>query len=237
VSRIASYHSNHHEDRRWHFECTQAGFVPNRCEWQSWTEYDDPINVQCSGSNAVLTGFRSVHSNHREDRRWSYLCCSSNDRCMWTGWINYWDAWMDYYVQSGWHIAGIQSYHSNHREDRLWQLRICTDPTTRSAVQGNEGNGTIVDEPALYDCEQTMECLKFGGICRPEGEGWELDEEDEENEYEDRLNGDDKKGKGKKGKGRGRGKGKGKKKGKGMKENKKQNLCKPGCECIKSKSG
>ena len=68
ITGAHSYHSNHHEDRRWRFRycylksgyvahsCTKTGYVNN---WDANIAYTVP-------SNHILTGFNSHHSNHHE---------------------------------------------------------------------------------------------------------------------------------------------------------------------------
>jgi len=128
IKRIESYHSNHHEDRRWHFECSYDVQRAGHCHWTGWLNgWDAELRYNCP-NNGYIAGLNSYHDNHREDRRWRVLCCVAIpglEDCKWTGYINGWDAHMNYNVPSGRVINGLYSHHSNHREDRIWRVYEC----------------------------------------------------------------------------------------------------------------
>lgn len=73
---IESYHINKNEDRA--FKITCARWVDVRrgmCKWTGWlNNYDQAVDYSCE-PNKAISGFRSVHHNGYEDRRWELLCC------------------------------------------------------------------------------------------------------------------------------------------------------------------
>ena len=121
--RVFSLHSNHHEDRRWQWGCKRV--LPSRtrehCHWyQNVNDFDQPMFFMC-GQNMYLKGIKSHHSNHHEDRRWSFYCCGSpgfiTKSCFNTGYVNKWDGDLRFEVtHPGQVISGVYSYHNNHRE-------------------------------------------------------------------------------------------------------------------------
>lgn len=76
-----------------------------------------------------MVGMYSVHSNHREDRRFQYLYRSWGYGMLrrnrwWSSWSS-WDAKI-HVARSNAVMVNLWSYHNNHREDRRfrpqWQL-------------------------------------------------------------------------------------------------------------------
>lgn len=128
IKRIVSEHNNHHEDRRWHFEC---GDVPKngKCNWNGqWLNgFDGDLNYVLPG-NGYLIGVHSYHNSHHEDRRWKFAYCempSGFEDCKWTGYANGWDGYMNYKVPQARVIHGAYSYHHNRHEDRKWKFLEC----------------------------------------------------------------------------------------------------------------
>ncbi|KAM4613100.1 uncharacterized protein ACJ7VT_011284 isoform 2-T2 [Polymixia lowei] len=76
VAGVYSYHSNRHEDRRWQlYCCTAPRFVTFECQETPEVNYwDEYFNWYVPGAN-YMTGFRSHHSNKKEDRRWRFKYC------------------------------------------------------------------------------------------------------------------------------------------------------------------
>ena len=120
--RVASVHSNHHEDRVWTWECrnvVSSGHISG-CSSQGYANYwDSPMNFMCP-VNQYIAGVESHHDNGREDRRWKFTCCGIHHRitysCRQTGYVNDWDAPMNFYANHGEVITGVFSYHDNGRE-------------------------------------------------------------------------------------------------------------------------
>ena len=76
LTDIKSEHSNEHEDRRFEFECSKFdGMETNYCHaTELVNNWDEEFNFSC-GSQHVLTGMASFHSNEYEDRLFIFICC------------------------------------------------------------------------------------------------------------------------------------------------------------------
>jgi len=87
MTGLASYHSNHHEDRRWRVLCCNALTPLHQCHWSGYTNgWDGPMDARI-GNNAVFTGITSTHSNHKEDRLYRFHICSKKPiNGNWGGW-------------------------------------------------------------------------------------------------------------------------------------------------------
>ena len=120
--KVASVHSNHHEDRAWTWECrnvVSSGSVSG-CSSSGYANYWDlPMNFMCP-ANQYIAGVKSYHSNSREDRRWKFTCCSISNHitvsCRQTDYVNNWDAPLNFQANKGEVITGVFSYHDNKRE-------------------------------------------------------------------------------------------------------------------------
>ncbi|XP_028401918.1 hemagglutinin/amebocyte aggregation factor-like [Dendronephthya gigantea] len=129
ISGITSFHSNHHEDRSWSFQCRHNRKITPSCVWSGWVNsYDNELLFQCP-YKGVISGVHSKHNNHHEDRLFDFLCCSTKAKwlsnCRWTGYVNTWDGSMNYVVPWNYVLVGAKSHHNNRREDRIWQYRVC----------------------------------------------------------------------------------------------------------------
>jgi hypothetical protein len=120
--KVASVHSNPHEDRAWLWQCRDvvgSGYVSGCSETGYVNKFDLPMNYMCP-ANQYIAGVYSYHDNGREDRRWKFTCCAIPNRitisCRQTGYVNYWDAPMDFEADQGEVITGVYSYHDNGRE-------------------------------------------------------------------------------------------------------------------------
>jgi len=76
IAGVKSIHANHSEDRRFDFYC--ASYRPSPTpESGRWTDYvndwDEPVLFTCE-PGYYIAGIGSVHANHSEDRRFSFLC-------------------------------------------------------------------------------------------------------------------------------------------------------------------
>merc|ERR1711872_793282 len=131
INRLYSIHDNHHEDRRWGFDCKDVKeWTYSECHWSGYVnDYDEYLFYNCPQEGALITGMESVHNNHHEDRRWNYKCCNvaktSTHGCYHSMHINNMDGPMDYKVQDGYWISGLESEHDSHHEDRVWRLELC----------------------------------------------------------------------------------------------------------------
>jgi len=129
LNRLASYHHNGTEDRRWRAGCQWFRWGLKSCRRSGWVNnWRQTINYVCP-SGKVLAGMYSYHWNAREDRRWRFDCCAMKAkrlyRCRWTGYINNWDGRMDYTIPNHYVISRIWSHYHSGRRDRRWRLIIC----------------------------------------------------------------------------------------------------------------
>ncbi|XP_046382093.2 hemagglutinin/amebocyte aggregation factor-like [Haliotis rufescens] len=129
IASWESYHSNHHEDRRYKFTCQKTPSLSGRCRWHGFVnQFDKPISFQCP-NNGVIRGVSSYHHNHFEDRRFKFLCCSLRGRhlvrCAKTGYVNTWDERFTFRMPAAHFLKGVFSIHHNHFEDRRWKFETC----------------------------------------------------------------------------------------------------------------
>ena len=90
------------------------------------TPYDDPWTEECASGHSIYR-VRSSHSNHHEDRRWSFSCRYDRkigSSCQWSGYVNNYDQSILYQCPNG-VIAGLHSKHHNHYEDRRFSFKCC----------------------------------------------------------------------------------------------------------------
>ncbi|XP_045161447.2 hemagglutinin/amebocyte aggregation factor-like [Mercenaria mercenaria] len=162
VSRVQSIHNNHREDRRYKMSCRNIPSYVRHCHSTScrWTgylnNYDDLLMYNC-GRNGYINGFRSVHNNHYEDRRWRVRCCTVRGLylhdCTHTGWTNSWDRPQYYNTPYGQITSGVLSWHKNRYEDRRWKYRICK--VRKAHCTGEPIEEDFVDIPAIADRSNT----------------------------------------------------------------------------------
>ncbi|XP_056128942.1 uncharacterized protein LOC130106735 [Lampris incognitus] len=140
LSRIASYHNNQKEDRRWSLSCKS---LPNtqKCYWSNFVNgFDKNVDFSCR-QNYVVAGVYSYHSNSHEDRRWRFYCCTApqfeTSNCQETTWMNYWDEYFNWYVPGANYLTGLKSYHRNDKEDRRWRFKYCTGQTRDTRTSSN----------------------------------------------------------------------------------------------------
>ena len=101
--RVQSVHSNSKGDRRWMWQCKRiVSGAMFSCYWsEPYTDYGQAFTFQCNETRyEVLSGVRSVHSNQKKDRKWSFYCCKSTRfcprQCRWSNYINNWGGYMHY---------------------------------------------------------------------------------------------------------------------------------------------
>jgi len=78
---VNSIHHNHHEDRKFKYQCCAMysganKLIPSRCTQSDYTQYDSVINFTVPRGNA-MTGVTSHHHNHYEDRQYSFRFCQA----------------------------------------------------------------------------------------------------------------------------------------------------------------
>ena len=119
--RVQSVHNNRREDRVWNWECRQVAHRGYPRCWHTGfvNDFDQPMFFMCN-KDQYIAGVESHHSNHHEDRRWKFLCCSvphhKTSSCRITGFVNEFDGHMNFWAGHGEVITGVFSYHDNHRE-------------------------------------------------------------------------------------------------------------------------
>lgn len=173
---VYSVHDNDKEDRTFQFKC--AHFVDTKTEScvgfdrAYVNDYDAPFEFGCKDEK-VIVGVESVHSNHKEDRRFKFHCCSivpyiftSRDlmKASWTDYLNNFDQVVTTRPKldgADAAICGISSYHSNHNEDRRFKFKYCRPSDTRVTRSERyhfyDAWETYVTN---YDSEWTAECGK-----------------------------------------------------------------------------
>ncbi|KAL2089479.1 hypothetical protein ACEWY4_014167 [Coilia grayii] len=68
-SRISSYNSDHHGDRRFSISCAPVVSSYTDCSQTNWVNHFDEAFTYTCPKNFVIAGIGSVHSNNHEDRR------------------------------------------------------------------------------------------------------------------------------------------------------------------------
>lgn len=130
ITGMKSHHDNHAEDRQFKFQmCRRFGNTGRFGSVSTLknTPYDKPFHFKC-GDGENLRALFSKHSNHHEDRTWTFQCKNTGavgKKCRWFGWLNKMDGPTDFTCPHRGIISGILSYHNNHYEDRQWKLRCC----------------------------------------------------------------------------------------------------------------
>merc|ERR1712054_525074 len=129
VSGLHSTHSNHREDRLFKPLLTTIGTSQRSHHWSGYINAWDKYFAYSCPSNMAIIGFKSYHSNHREDRRWNILCSSFNHvniaKSGWPHWQTNWDA--TWSIGCGHRpLVGLSSYHDNGKEDRRWRVQCGT---------------------------------------------------------------------------------------------------------------
>jgi len=129
VSGLHSTHSNHKEDRLFKPLLTTIGTSQRSHHWSGYINAWDKYFAYSCPSNMAIIGFKSYHSNHREDRRWNILCSSFNHvniaKSGWPHWQTNWDA--TWSIGCGHRpLVGLSSYHDNGKEDRRWRVQCGT---------------------------------------------------------------------------------------------------------------
>ena len=117
---VRSHHSDHYEDRCWHWSCRRVAVSFQIGIWTGYANnHDGPLLFQCA-PNLVLCGVRSIHSDKTEDRRWQFKCCGSHGyctkSCSLSPYLNSFDGPLKYTASLGNAIVGAFSFHSNHAE-------------------------------------------------------------------------------------------------------------------------
>jgi len=126
--------------------------------WHAWGGYlnnmDRPINWAANG-HTFISGLRSFHNNHYEDRQFSPLLTnvrSTQARKHWSGWVNNMDAYFAYSCPTNYVMSGFISYHNNHYEDRRWRFQCAHFHGLGVRNGGWPGWQTSWDRPFALGC-------------------------------------------------------------------------------------
>jgi len=136
IKRMKSTHSSGNEDRQWELTCDK---LPDNMDKYSSSmyrgkegpnSYDANFDYPKFPNNGYLIGITSVHSNHYEDRQYTFHYhysenmvlyeCSDTYRV-----LNDMDGEMDFILNTGRVIVGIKSVHNSKAEDRRFWIKIC----------------------------------------------------------------------------------------------------------------
>ncbi|GFN86193.1 hemagglutinin/amebocyte aggregation factor [Plakobranchus ocellatus] len=131
LSRIVSEHKDNVEDRFFDFSCSKLpvkAFL-DACEWSDFTYRGHGVlHFQCPESG-LITGIHSKYDNSREDRMFSFKCCSPTSyvlhSCEKTMWSNSYDKKKDAKVPNGYVMRGWTSVYSKKHYDRIYALLNC----------------------------------------------------------------------------------------------------------------
>ncbi|KAJ8319355.1 hypothetical protein KUTeg_004446 [Tegillarca granosa] len=113
ISRIASAHSSHIQDRVYSFQCKKSSKNPRICGWRGYLNKFDGWIIYVCPNGGVASGLHSYFSHRYKDRRWKVYCCRSWIRkpvdCKWSKWLNgVTEEYYDYHVPPHHAIHGIE---------------------------------------------------------------------------------------------------------------------------------
>ena len=121
LSGVRSIYSTPHRDRRFQFLCQSiTSYSFSKCFWTGYeNQWDQPLLFQCP-TDHVMSGVKSVHNNHREDRLWRFKCCKApchqTKSCELSKFINSWRGLINYKAPANKVFVGAFSYHDNGKE-------------------------------------------------------------------------------------------------------------------------
>ena len=132
--KFKSRHSNEKEDRIWDLGCKVISprMTVEGDRWISKTERSKLDNTKSwdgRHSNSFLVGMESEHSNHHEDRTYTFFTARSDNfvlrQC--SGWkkLNNHDHEINSQLGNDEVIAAIKSVHDNKKEDREFSVVTC----------------------------------------------------------------------------------------------------------------
>ena len=132
--KFKSRHSNEKEDRIWDLGCKVISprMTVEGDRWISKTERSKLDNTKSwdgRHSNSFLVGMESEHSNHHEDRTYTFFTARSDNfvlrQC--SGWkkLNNHDHEINLQLGNDEVIAAIKSVHDNKKEDREFSVVTC----------------------------------------------------------------------------------------------------------------
>ena len=134
IVKFKSRHSNEKEDRIWDLGCKLISprMTVEGDRWISKTERSKLDNTKSwdgRHSNSFLVGMESEHSNHHEDRTYTFFTARSDnfDLRQCSAWkkLNNHDHEINLQLGNDEVIAAIKSVHDNKKEDREFSVVTC----------------------------------------------------------------------------------------------------------------
>ena len=100
-----------------------------------WTTSENNLDGKINwekkdGKYWILIGFKSVHNNHYDDRKYKFFWARNNhlkvDETTVGKWVraNNYDRKMNVQLLENQAIVAVKSHHDNHYEDRVWSYKI-----------------------------------------------------------------------------------------------------------------
>jgi len=167
MTGLFSVHDNYREDRRWKIH--RAKLVAEVTNYPIASSLSGVKNTfrghlhWDAGQNGMITGFESYHSNHFEDRRWSFYHGSTNAQCSqmnWSGWANTWDGLLSFSCPSYSVLNGVWSIPHDYYKDRRWRFRCCKLPYPFHVSRGSYTDYiNDMDRKLIYVCPNKNEAI------------------------------------------------------------------------------
>ena len=108
---------------------TASFYAANACDGGD-NNWDGPLLEDC-GDGKAFYHVESYHSNHYEDRCWSFKCRSvgaDTTGCFWSDYVNKFDGTLDFDCPTNYVMNRVSSYHDSYYEDRRWKFNCCKVP-------------------------------------------------------------------------------------------------------------
>jgi len=123
--------------------------------------------------DGIITGFKSAHSNAKEDRIWMFRCCKAKKpgrTCRWSGILNEkltrktWafdsidlnNIWT--HIGEGQAIVGLFSFYNSKYSDRQWKIKVCDFGEYQYE---NPGYVNVHDNSLMYRCPYGMHIYRI----------------------------------------------------------------------------
>ncbi len=91
--------------------------------------YDQLHKIECPSGLGLYT-VTTEHSNHHEDRIFTYTCRDVAPKatvsCYWTGYVNNYDDPVFFQCPANQYLGGTESRHDNGKEDRQFKFQCCS---------------------------------------------------------------------------------------------------------------
>ncbi|XP_048765861.2 hemagglutinin/amebocyte aggregation factor-like [Ostrea edulis] len=98
---------------------------------QRQTDWDRPLNFQCSSTANGISYVISVHDKRKKERRFLFVCrpvhaVSGSVSCHLSGYVNSYDQPFLFTCPNGGYLNSVSDVHNNSEKDRLYRFRCCT---------------------------------------------------------------------------------------------------------------